>query len=53
MKFELTRTTATFGVYNPREEKNKGPACDIPFEVTVGADLLSMVVHKVRQHGCK
>jgi hypothetical protein len=44
MKFELTRTTATFGVYNPREEKNKGPACDIPFEVTVGADLLSMLV---------
>ena len=44
MRFELLRTTAKFGVYNPREEKNKGPACDIPFEVTVGADLLSMLV---------
>ncbi len=44
MRFELSRTTASFGVYNPREEKNKGPACDLPFEVTVGADLLSMLV---------
>ena len=44
MRFELSRTTASFGVYNPREEKNKGPACDIPFEVTVGADLLAMLV---------
>jgi len=44
MRFELSRTTASFGVYNPRVEKNKGPACDLPFEVTVGADLLSMLV---------
>lgn len=44
MRFELSRTTASFGVYNPRVEKNKGPACDLPFEVTVGADLLSMLL---------
>ena len=44
MQFELERTTAKFGVFNPREEKNKGPACDIPFQGTVGADLLSMLV---------
>ncbi len=44
MKFELTRTTATFGVYNARLEQNVGPACDLPFTVTVGADLLSMLV---------
>ena len=44
MRFELDRTTASFGVFNPREEKNVGPACDIPFEVTVGADILSMLV---------
>lgn len=44
MKFELPRTTASFGVYNPREEKNKGPAFDLPFEVTVGADVLSMLL---------
>ena len=44
MKFELTRTTAQFGVYNARLEQNVGPACDLPFTVTVGADLLSMLV---------
>ena len=52
MRFELSRTTASFGVYNPRVEKNKGPACDLPFEVTVGADLLSMLVPAQEQdHG--
>lgn len=40
MRFELRRTTATFGVFHPREEKNKGAAFDIPFEVTVGAEIL-------------
>ncbi len=44
MRFELTRTTAMFGVYNARKEKNVGPACDIPFTVTVGADLLAMLI---------
>jgi hypothetical protein len=44
MRFELERVTAQFGVFNPREEKNKGPACDLPFEVTVGAEVLSMLL---------
>lgn len=44
MRFELSRTTASFGILNLRIEKNKGPACDLAFEVTVGADLLSMLV---------
>jgi len=44
MRFELSRTTAEFGNYNPRLEQNKGRACDISFEVTVGADLLAMLV---------
>lgn len=44
MRFELSRTTASLGVYNARKEQNVGPACDIPFEVTVGADLLAMLV---------
>lgn len=43
MQFELKRCTATFGVYNPREEKNKGPAADIPFSVTIGAEILGML----------
>lgn len=44
MRFELSRTTASFGILNLRVEKNKGHACDLAFEVTVGADLLSMLV---------
>ena len=43
MQFELTRTTAKFGVFNPREEKNKGNAFDLPFSVTLGADILVML----------
>ncbi len=44
MHFELSRTTAEFGKYNPRKEQNKGNAFDIAFTVTVGADTLSMLV---------
>jgi hypothetical protein len=43
MQFELTRTTAKFGVFNPREEKNKGNAFDLPFSVTVSSDILAML----------
>lgn len=43
MKFELTRTTAKFGVFNPREEKNKGNAFDLPFSVTLGSSVLAML----------
>ena len=43
MKFELQRATAKFGVFNPREEKNKGNAFDLPFSVTVGTDILAML----------
>ncbi len=43
MKFELTRTTAKFGVFNPREEKNKGNAFDLPFSVTLGSNILAML----------
>jgi hypothetical protein len=43
MQFELTRTTAKFGVFNPREEKNKGMAMDVPFTVTMGSEILSML----------
>jgi len=43
MQFELERTTAKFGVFNPREEKNKGNAFDLPFSVTLGADILAML----------
>lgn len=43
MQFELTRTTAKFGVFNPREEKNKGNAFDLPFSLTMGADILAML----------
>ena len=43
MQFELTRTTAKFGVFNPREEKNKGNAFDLPFSVTLSADILAML----------
>jgi len=43
MKFDLTRTTAKFGVFNPREEKNKGNAFDLPFSVTLGSSILAML----------
>lgn len=43
MQFELTRTTAKFGVFNPREEKNKGNAFDLPFSVTLGSSILAML----------
>ncbi len=43
MQFELTRTTAKFGVFNPREEKNKGNAFDLPFSVTLNSDILAML----------
>ncbi len=43
MQFELTRTTAKFGVFNPREEKNKGNAFDLPFSVTLGSEILAML----------
>ena len=43
MQFELTRTTAKFGVFNPREEKNKGNAFDLPFSVTMGSSILAML----------
>lgn len=43
MQFELTRTTAKFGVFNPREEKNKGNAFDLPFSVTLSSDVLAML----------
>ena len=41
--FKLPRTTATFGVYNRREEKNKGSAFDLPFQVTVSAEIIDML----------
>ncbi len=47
MQFELERTTAKFGVFNPREEKNKGNAFDLPFSVTLGADILAMLAPTV------
>jgi hypothetical protein len=43
MQFELERTTAKFGIFNPREEKNKGNAFDLPFSVTLGAEILAML----------
>jgi hypothetical protein len=43
MQFELTRTTAKFGVFNPREEKNKGNAFDLPFSVTLSSSILAML----------
>lgn len=43
MQFELERTTAKFGVFNPREEKNKGNAFDLPFSVTVDQHILAML----------
>jgi len=43
MQFELERTTAKFGVFNPREEKNKGNAFDLPFSVTLGSEVLAML----------
>lgn len=43
MQFELERTTAKFGVFNPREEKNKGNAFDLPFSVTVSSAILAML----------
>lgn len=43
MQFELERTTAKFGVFNPREEKNKGNAFDLPFSVTLGTSVLAML----------
>lgn len=51
MKFELKRTTATFGVFHPREEKNKGMACDIPFKITVGSQFLEMLAPAQRVEG--
>ena len=47
MQFELERTTAKFGVFNPREEKNKGNAFDLPFSVTLAADILAMLAPTV------
>lgn len=47
MKFTISRTTAHFGVYNPREEKNNGAACDIPFHITIGAEILGMLCPSV------
>lgn len=43
MHFQLDRTTAKFGVFNPREEKNKGNAFDLPFSVTVDHTILAML----------
>lgn len=43
MQFNLERTTAKFGVFNPRKEKNVGPACDLPFTIVVPADILLML----------
>jgi hypothetical protein len=51
MRFELKRTTATFGVFHPREEKNKGMACDIPFKITIGAQFLDMLAPAQRAEG--
>lgn len=44
MQFDLSRTTAKFGVFHPREEKNKGMAVDIPFSITVGVEILDMLM---------
>lgn len=51
MQFELKRTTATFGVFHPREEKNKGMACDIPFKITIGSQYLDMLAPAQRVEG--
>ena len=45
--FHLERTTANFGVFNPREEKNKGAAFDLPFSVTVPASILAMLIPSI------
>jgi hypothetical protein len=42
-RFKFPRATTSFGVFNPREEKNKGKACDIPFTFSAQADLLGML----------
>lgn len=47
MQFKLERTTAKFGVFNPREEKNKGNAFDLPFSVTVNSNILAMLAPTV------
>lgn len=51
MRFDLKRTTATFGVFHPRNEKNKGMACDIPFRCTVGVEMIEMLMPAQRQEG--
>ena len=51
MKFELPRTTASFGVYNRREEKNKGSAFDLPFQVTVSAEIIGMLAPAQAEEG--
>lgn len=43
MQFEIPRSTATFAVFHPREEKNKGMACDIPFRITIDGRFLPML----------
>jgi hypothetical protein len=42
--FEIKRTTATFGMFHPREEKNKGNAFDVPFKITIGAEYLDVLL---------
>ncbi len=51
MKFDLKRTTAKFGVFNPREEKNKGNAFDLPFSVTLGSEVLAMLAPTTDHEG--
>lgn len=51
IQFQLERTTAKFGVFNPREEKNKGAAFDLPFSVTVPASILSMLIPSTDEYG--
>jgi hypothetical protein len=43
MEFEIPRSTATFAVFHPRNEKNKGMACDIPFRITIDCKYLPML----------
>jgi hypothetical protein len=51
MKFDLKRTTSKFGVFNPREEKNKGNAFDLPFSVTLGSEVLAMLAPTTDHEG--
>ena len=51
MQFDIPRSTATFGVFHPRNEKNKGMACDIPFRITIDCHFLPMLAPPMLMDG--